>query len=292
MEVNKMTVIIQLLVNSLLIGGFYALVATGFSLVWGVMNVINMVHGTLLMLGSYVTYYLFVQGADPLVTLPIPVLAIFLLGYFMQRQIINPVVKAPVWMTLVLTFGLELLITNLAIFFFSASPVSVNIGYGSKSISVGDIRIPLMNLVVFISAIVTSFVLFYIVDKTRLGRAIQATRMDREIAEIYGVKTSTIYSITFGISAALAAAAGSLLITYTPVTPNMGMSFTAKAFTVCVLGGLGNLRTIIPAGIILAFMEKVGGYYVGTSYTAAFGYGILLLVLVLSPSGLWGKKYY
>jgi branched-chain amino acid transport system permease protein len=283
---------IQIIVNSILLGGIYALVASGFSLVWGVMNIINMTHGSIMMLGAYSTFFLWKIGIDPLISIPISMLIMFVFGYALQKKIINRIINAPMWMTLVITFGLDLFIVNIAILFFSATPRSVVVGYGSLSINIWGISLPLIKLLAFIPALLIIFALYSFVGKTKMGRAIQATRMDPGIAEVMGIEIEKIYAITFGLGACLAAAAGSILSIYSSITPNMGMHYTAIAFIICVLGGLGNIKAVIPAGILLGFIEGFGSFYIGTSYERAIAYASLLIILTFIPSGLFGKQYY
>ena len=283
---------LQVIINSILIGGVYALIASGFSLVWGVMNIINMTHGSLMMLGAYCTYYLSTLGFDPILTIPFSMAVMFGFGFMLQKTIINRIISAPIWMTLVLTFGIDLLIVNIGNFVFTATPRSVLISYSAISLNIAGLSFPAIKLAAFIPAIILILLLYAFVGKTKIGRAIQATRMDPEIAKSMGVQTETIYAITFGLGAAMAAAAGSLLSIYSSITPNMGMTYTALAFLICVLGGLGNIRAVIPAGLILGFIESVGGYWFGSTYEYAIAYGALLLILTFLPNGLFGKKYY
>lgn len=266
--------------------------ASGFSLVWGVMNIINMTHGSLMMLGAYITFFLWQLGVDPLLSIPVSMAVMFGVGYLLQLTVINRIVRAPVWMTLVLTFGLDLLIVNLAIFFFSATPRSVVVEYGSLSLNFWGLSFPLIKLLAFGPAMGLVFLLFLFVGNTKAGRAIRATRMDPEIAQVMGTKVEIVYAITFGIGAALAAAAGSIMSIYSSITPNMGLHYTAVAFVVCVLGGLGNIKAVIPAGLILGLLESFGGFYLGSSYDQAIAYASLLIILTFIPNGLFGKQYY
>lgn len=283
---------IQVIVNSILLGIFYALIASGFSLVWGIMNIINMTHGSLMMLGAYCTFYLWQIGLDPLLTIPISMVVMFGLGYILQKEVINRIIRAPTWIIFVLTFGLDLLIVNLSIFFFTATPRSVVVEYGSSSVNLLGLTFPLVKLMVFVPSIMLIFLLYTFVDNTKLGRAIRSTRMDQEIAEVMGVNIEKIYAITFGLGAALAAAAGSLLSIHSVIAPNMGLSYTALAFVVCVLGGLGNIKAIIPAGIILGFIGNFGVHYLGATFEHAVNYAFLLIILTFIPRGFFGKKYF
>jgi branched-chain amino acid transport system permease protein len=209
-----------------------------------------------------------------------------------QWGIINRIVRAPLFMTLVLTFGLDMLIVNLALLAWEANYRTVAPWYAPLSLAAGGVIIPVSRLAIFVVSLVITAALYLFLSRTRMGRAIQATRMDLDGAQLVGVSIGRIYAWTFGISAAMAGAAGSLLAVVTPVSPIMGASFLGKAFLVCVLGGLGNMAGALLGGVILGLFETGAAVAFGPGYQDAASLVLLLLVLVIRPAGLLGRAYY
>jgi branched-chain amino acid transport system permease protein len=288
-----METLLQSIINGLLLGGIYAVVAVGFSLVWGVMNVINVSHGAFVMLGAYATYWLFVLfGLDPFLGAPVAMLITFALGFLVQKVVINRVVRAPIYMTLILTFGLNLLIVNLGLIAWSADFRSVSTAYTGAGLVLGPLVVPYARFGTLLVALLATAALFAFMARTRTGNAIQATRMDLEAAEGVGVRIDVIYALTFGIGAGLAGLAGGLISATLPITPVMGLTYTGKAFVVTALGGLGNMAGALVGGLALGLAETVGATLIGPGYQDAIGYTILVLVLILRPQGILGRAYY
>ncbi len=283
----------QVLINGLLIGGIYAAVGVGFSLTWGVLNIINISHGAMVMLGAYVTFFLFsALGVDPFVSIPISLLALFLLGYTLQRFLINRVIPHGVFMTLVLTFGISLFLTDMSLFAFSGDYRSVTPAYAGVGLNLGGVVLPYLRLGVLIIALLLVTALNLFLGHTKLGRAIQATALNRQAAQLVGVNIFQIYAITFGIGAAMAGAAGSLLSTTITITPVLGDTFIGKSFVVATLGGLGTVQGALVGGLLLGLAESFGASLIGPSYQQAIGFGILVLVLILKPDGIMGKQFF
>lgn len=284
---------VQTLINSILLGGIYACVAIGFSLVWGVMNILNVLHGTFLMLGGYVTFWLFhLYGIDPFISLPLSILLMFCVGYLTQYLVINLVIKAPLFITLILTFGLELFAVNMALHFWTGDYRAVQTTYAEFSFQFGELIVPFIRLIMFILAIVMTGLLFWFMARTRTGRAIRATRMDLDGARLMGVNIGRIYSITFGLGAAMAASAGSLVSVGFSISPVIDVEFLAKSFVICIIGGLGNMVGALVGGLVLGLVENFGAYYFGPGYQNAVGFILMVLVLFIRPEGLFGKTGY
>src|SRR5215467_3510130 len=276
----------QIAVNALLLSGILALVALGFSLVWGIMNIVNLSHGAFIVLGAYLAYGLHeALRLDPFLSIPIAMAALFAVGFLVQRVLINQVIRAPLLATFLLTFGLEILIVNLLNFFFKADTRSVMTPYSGTGFSIGPVRVPWIRLGALGVAIGLVLMLGAFLTRTRLGRAIRATGMDIDAARLTGVKAPTIYALTFGIGAALAGAAGSLLSMIVPFDPNLGGGYTERAFVICVLGGLGNVVNVLIGAAIYAFVEVFVGTWV-PSLSRAVTFAIVVLVLILRPQGL------
>jgi branched-chain amino acid transport system permease protein len=283
----------QILVNGILLGGVYALAAAGFSLVWGVMNIINLSHGSLIMLGAYLTFWLWQSlGVDPFLSIPVSMIVLFIFGYLLQRGVINFVVRAPVFMTLILTFGINLILVNLALVAFTADVRTVTSPYSGVSLELGDVFVPLIYVTIFVVALLLTAATSLLLLRTRLGQAIRAVRMDSDAARLCGARTGSIYAITFGLGAGLAGAAGALISMVDSITPLMGLSYTAKAFTVTVLGGMGSMIGALVGGVCLGLIESFAATTLGAGYKDLVGYILLIVILIVKPTGLFGKEYY
>lgn len=283
----------QATVNGLLHGGLYALVAVGFSLVWGVTHIVNISHGAFVILGAYVAWKLQTAlGLDPLLGMIVAAGALFTLGYVLQRGLINRVINAPIWMTLLLTFGLELLIANALIIAFTGDYRSIETPYASKGLSLGSVQVPYGRLLAFGLAIGLTVALAIFMSRTRTGQAIRATGMDRITARLMGISAAHIYALTFGISVALAAAAGVMVgITGTFEPAEVG-EFTLRSFVISVLGGLGNMWGALAGGLLLGLVEAWGGQYISGTLVNAIAFAVLVFVLIVRPAGLLGRPFY
>jgi branched-chain amino acid transport system permease protein len=276
--------VLQTLVNGVLLGGLYACIGVAFSLLYGVMNLLNLAHGSLIMIGGYISFFAFQRlGLDPFLSLPLSMFGLFVIGYLIQRFIINRVIDANIFMVMILTFGIDLILINAALLLWSADYRSINPGWAGSGLRLGPVIIPALRLAVFAMALVLTGVLAAFMARTETGQAIQATALDRYAAKLVGIDVMKVYALTFAISSALAGAAGTLLAMVLPIYPEMGAALTVKAFVIAVLGGLGGLYGALVGGVILGIVELTGGYLLGPSYQVALGLLILLLVLMFRP---------
>jgi len=281
--------ILQIIINGLLKGGLYALMAMGMSLIWGVMDIINIAHGSFIMLGAFTTYWLFtLLGIDPFLSLIASIGVLFIFGYIVQRYLINLIIRASAFITLVLTFGIEIFINNLAQVFWSADVRMVQLPYGAANFSIGLLTIPSMRLIAFLLVIVISIVLFFILNRTNLGRSIRATSQDLDAARLMGVDVAKTYSVTFGLGIGAAGAAGTLWSILFPITPMMGGILTLKSFVVVIIGGLGSMLGPLIGGLTLGVTEALGTNWLGATYENLIGFTILVLVLIIRPKGIMG----
>ena len=281
---------LQNAVNGLLIGGVYATVAVGFSLVWGILNVVNIAHGALVMLGAYTTYWLFtLYHVDPLLSLPLTGALLFALGYPLQRIVINQVIRASFLITFLLTFGLELLITNLALAAWTADIRSVTTPYSGNSIVLGPLTIPTIRLVSLGVAALVAAVLHLLMVRSRLGIAIRATASDQEAARLMGIPIAHVYALTFAIAAASAGIAGGLISLSFPIYPAMGAGYTLVAFVTCVLGGLGSVPGALLGGLVLGLLQTYAASWLGPNFDSIVAFSALILVLAVRPAGLLGR---
>lgn len=280
----------QVFINGLLVGGLYALMALGLSLIWGVMDVINIAHGAFIMLGAYITFWLFKAGIDPLLSLPVSMGALFVLGFLLQKYVINLVIRAELFVTLLLTFGIDILIVNLARVAWTADVRRVATSYSGASLDVAGLTIPLVRIIAFVLALVLAGALFLLLERTRMGRAIRATSQDLLAARLMGTPVSNTYAITFGLGAAAAGAAGTLWSMLFPITPTMGGVLTLKSFAVTIIGGLGTMAGPVVGGLILGIVENFTSAYVGTTFPNLVSFALLVLTLIVRPRGLLGGR--
>lgn len=279
----------QYIVNGLLQGGLYACIAVGFALVWGVLSIVNMLHGTLVVLGAYLTIFGVQYYELPLaLVIPIVCVLVFLVGYAVQYGLLNRVIGQPILITLTLTFGLDLILGNVILKTFTATPRSLITDFGELQFL--DIRIPMARLGATLVAGFMTMLLYWLLRHSRLGRAIIAVRMDRHAAALMGIKIKQIYALAFAIGAFMAAAAGCAVALVYPVTPTLSGVFLGKAFIVCVMGGLGSVPGAIVGGFVLGMVESVGALQLGPQWATSVGFLLMMCVIVLFPSGLVGKR--
>jgi len=281
---------LQFVIDGLLLGGVYAAVGIGFALVWGIMNVVNLAHGALIMLGAYVTFWLYrLAGVDPLLSIPISMAVLFVLGWLIQRVLINQVIRAPLLVTFLMTFGLELMIVDLALNFFSADNRSVQSFYSGARWEFAGITIPQVHLYTLLIALALAAAMQLFLTRTTIGNAIQATSMDLDAARLVGIRIGRVYALTFALGAAAAGAAGSLISLNYAISPGAGEFYTPIAFVVCVLGGLGTINGALIGGLVFGVVQSLSQAFIGPAYQNAIAFGLLVLVLLLRPSGILGK---
>jgi branched-chain amino acid transport system permease protein len=282
---------LQTLVNGIVLGSLYACLAVGFSLVWGVLNVINMLHGSLIIFGGYLTFFAWHSyGIHPLIALPVVALLMYFIGYVTQLLMINRVIDQPVLTTLTLTFGLDLILYNFMTVYYTATPRRVTLDLGA--LDLGGIAIPVDRLLGMALALVLTGMLYLVMRRSRIGRAIVAVRMDSAAAALMGIKVDRIYAITFGIGALMAGATGAIFAIVYPVTTNLSGIYLGKAFVVCVIGGLGSVPGALVGGIVLGIIESFAGQFFGPQHALTVGFLLMLALLVIRPTGLTGIKGY
>lgn len=275
----------QILVNGVLLGGLYGLMALGMGLVWGVLNIVNLAHGALIMLGGYVVYYLYTgAGLDPFLALPVAMAVMFALGWILERYVLALVVRSAMLNTLLVTFGLDVLITYLAQLAFTADLRTINPPYTGESFQLAGVTIPLAPLGGFVVAVVLAAALGLFLSRTRTGRAVRATAQNLTAARLHGIDPRSVYALTFGLGAALAGAAGGLYGIVSQLTPYVGVTLTAKSFVVAILGGLDSPPGVILGGILLGVAEAATALYLDPTYTNVISFGMLVLLLVLRPA--------
>jgi branched-chain amino acid transport system permease protein len=279
----------QVVVSGILSGGLYAMVALGLALIFGVMRVINIAHGPLLMLGAYATFFLHTHlDMNPFLTVPISMAALFVLGMVLQRSLVFRVVDAPELSSLLLTFGISIALVNLAQLAFTSDLRAVE--YITGAWLVGGLALSKPRVIAFLFAAGVTALAFVFLQRTRLGKAIRATSQSREVAMVCGVDVGRIHMITFGLASALAAAGGSLLAVIVAIQPEMGQVWTFKSFLVIVLGGAGNYPGALLGGMLLGLVEQLASLFLTTQLSEVVAYVLLVLVLLVRPTGLLGGR--
>jgi branched-chain amino acid transport system permease protein len=281
----------QIVVYGILIGGLYALIALGFTLVFGVMRIVSFMHGDLVMIGMYVTFLAFsVFSVDPYAALVISLPVLFVLGALIFQLTVGPILQRGTESQLIVTLGVSIMLTNLARFVFTADAKAVRPSYGSASVTILGFQVTVTLGLSFLAVVLLSSVLYWFLHGTDTGKAIRATALDAETAALMGVDVRRITLITFGIGAGLAGAAGSLLAPLFYVEPAIGLPFTIKSFVVVVLGGMGSFWGAILGGLILGIAESLGAVYISAEYQILVGFVLLLVVLLVRPQGILGRR--
>jgi len=280
----------QILVNGLMTGFVYALVAVGLTLTWGVMDVINFSHGEFLLWGMYAAFGLWsVFTIDPLFALPICAVLIFILGGLTYFGIIKRVLNAPGLTALLATFGLSMILKNLAQFFFTANYRNVtNTIFGNDTFRVLGLHIRQDYLVAAAGSLLLTILVMLFINKTKTGVAIKATSINRQTAQLMGINTDKIFAITFGLSGACVGAAAALMVSFTPITPNSCTLYSILAFVIVALGGFGNIKGALLAALIVGVVEALGGFWLDTTFKYAIVFAVYLIVMQIRPKGLFG----
>jgi branched-chain amino acid transport system permease protein len=270
----------QLLIDGILIGAIFALAAYGMALVWGVMNVINIAQGEFVMLGGYVAFFLYVSGIHPLFGIPIAALVLFFFGWSLYKSIIFRVVDKDLFISILATFGLSILLQQLANELFGADVRTAESGFGTILLFEGLVTIAEIKLVSFGAALILGTLLLLFLKKSRLGQAIRATAQNARAARIMGIDTDRVYAATFGLNAAICGAAGALVAMTWIIHPYLGLPYTIRSFMIVIVAGLGNVAAVLGAGAGLGVAENFAGFIFGAEYQAAFVFGLLVVILV------------
>lgn len=283
---------LQPLISGILTGGVYALAGIGMSLVFGVMNISNFAHGDLMMLGMYLAFFAFtLLHIDPYISLVLIIPMAFLFGYMMEKVFINRVIHHPHQNQILLTVGLGLIMSNTALLAFTSDPKILTTTYSSSSFNLlGDVSVSVPLLLSFLVTCLITVILYIFLSKTSTGMALRATSQNREAAQLMGINVAKMSAIAFGIGTALAATAGALIAPTYYIHPLAGHSFLLKAFTICVLGGLGSVVGAGVGGIIIGVVEAMSSTYLSSDWKDVIVFVIFLAVLLFRPQGLFGKK--
>jgi branched-chain amino acid transport system permease protein len=281
--------LLQVVISGLLLGGVYALFAAGMNMIFGVLRVINLAHGELMMLGAYTTFWLFaLANVNPLLSIPVSALVMFSLGAVIERTLIERVVGQPLLSSLLLTFGLSTLFMGIALSLWTANFRSVP--YLTGSVNVFGLNLSQTRLVAFAVAVTVTGLTFGFLRFTTFGKAIRATAQNAEVAQVCGINVGRVRLVTFALGSAMAAVAGSLIAMIFTISPEMGRMFLGRAFAIVVLGGLGSFVGAFIGALALGVVETLAAYFTDTQLAEGVSYAVLVLVLLLRPSGLFGDR--
>jgi len=279
----------QILVNGILMGLVYSLIAIGLTLIWGVMDLANFAHGEFLMLGMYLAYWMYtLLHVDPLFAAPLAALVFFMLGRVVYRVVVKPVMRSSALSRILVTFGLGIVLCNLALFLWTPNFRSVGRPLLAGTVVVGSLRLPAAKLAASLVSLGVSAGLYYFLTKTRTGRALQAVAMDSDAAVLVGVDVEKMLALAFGLGVGCAGMAGCLLAEFSYVAPTVGSVFSLLAFASVALGGFGSVPGALLGALLIGLGEAFGGFLVGPAYKYVIVYGIYLLVVVVRPRGLMG----
>ncbi|HXZ45306.1 MAG TPA: branched-chain amino acid ABC transporter permease [Pseudolabrys sp.] len=284
-------IVAQAVINGLLIGGIYALVSIGVTLIFGVIKIVNFAQGEFVMIGMYISFFLFAYlGVDPIISLIVSMPVLFVAGVLIQHFLIRRVLGLNDLPQIFLTFALSLLILNLALMLLTANYRTVHTWYSDEALHISGLYIPVAKLIAFVLAMALSAALWIFLHTTDLGKAMRAAAQKPEVAMLMGINPNRVFCVALGIALALAGAAGSLLMPFYPAYPMVGQVFTLMAFVAVVLGTLGNVVGALIASLMMGVAESLGIQFVGADSGLIVVFLMLLLTLAVRPSGLAGGR--
>ena len=292
-----MAAVAQFVVNGLLVGALFAAVAVGFALIWGVVDIINLAHGEMVMLGGYVSYWTLVtvvgdaagSALVALATVPVAIAVLFVVGYILQRVLVARVIGTDVFLTLLVTFGASIAIQQLAIRAWTANPRAIQVGFADPSVTLGGVVVPKMKFVAFAGAIVLTVAMYLYLVNTRSGRAVRAVAQNAEAAALVGVDVEHTRALTFGLSSAIAGGVGAFIAMILSIQPQMGLIYTLKSFVIVVFGGIGSVPGALIGGLLLGTVEELTTGLISSQWTLAVSFGLLVVLLIVKPRGLFGQ---
>jgi branched-chain amino acid transport system permease protein len=287
----QLEIVLPAMLNGIATGAVYALVALGLTLIYGVLHIVNFAHGSLLMLALYGVYFLYtLLGIDPYLALPIVIPAMFALGYALQRTVIATASHGREDNILLVTLGLSIVIDNLALYLWSADTRTINPSYAFDTVDLGIAFIAVPKLVSFAGALVVTALLWLLIQRTDLGKAIRAVARERQGARLVGIDVEHIFAMSFGIGIACVGAAACLLLPSYYAHPGVGESFVVVAFTIVVLGGMGSFVGALIGGFIIGLTESLGGLFLGENLGRIGVFVIFIAILLFRPTGLFGQR--
>jgi branched-chain amino acid transport system permease protein len=277
--------------NGLLAGGIYVLVAVGLTLIYGVLHIINFAHGSLLMLAMYAVFFLWkLLGIDPYMSLPLVTAGAFVVGFVLYRGLIGRFSHGRDENILLITLGVSIVADNAALLFFGGDTETVDVPYAGQIVEIGAAFLPLAKLISFGASLLICLVLGLFMARTDTGKAIRAVAKERQGARLAGIDVEKIFAVSYGIGIACLGAAACLLMPTFYVTPQSGYAFVLVAFTIVVLGGMGSFVGAAIGGFLIGVTESLGGLFLGEQLGQIGISLIFILILLFKPTGLFGAK--
>lgn len=284
----------QVTLNGLALGGLYTLMGTGFSLQWGISGIINLAYGGFLVFGAYIAYAFFqALGVQPIISALPAAVILFILGIVLYRFLLRPAIRRGSFVvTLVMCFAIELVLENIMLIVWASDYRMVTSPYSNLGVRLLNAQVPLIKLIIFLVSLAFVYLVYLFMSSTKTGKAIQASALDPKGAEMVGIDVQRMYAINFGLGAAIAGVAGALMSNISAFSVVVTGSLLGKVFVITILGGLGNIWGALLGGITLGLVECYGAITIGPEYNEAIGLLVMVLVLVLRPRGLIGRKYW
>jgi branched-chain amino acid transport system permease protein len=283
-------IVIAAVINGLLTGAVYALVSVALTLVYGVLHIINFAHGAILTAAMFAAFFAEQAGVDPLIAMFGLAPLFFILGYAVQRYIIGPASHGEDSNTLLVTLGLSILIENLLLAAFGSDTRTIDVPYGFSSIDLGFVFLPAPRVIAFAVTCMVAALLWALLKKTDIGKAIRAVAKEKLGAALVGIDVAHVYAVTFGLGAACLAVAACVLLPSYYVQPRVGNAYVFVAFTVVVLGGMGSVPGAMVGGLFIGVVESLSGLYFGESLGQLGIFVIFILALLMRPTGLFGAR--
>jgi len=278
------------IINGLIIGSTYVLVASGLTLIFGILDVVNLAHGEVYMIGAYVAFTASaLMGLNFWVALVIAMIVVAVLGILMEKVFFKPLRDKPHINSMIVSIAVSVLLSNIAMLIWGSDPRLLVTPMATQTLRFLGVAVTVQRLIVIVVGAAMIIALNLFIEKTTLGKTMRATAQDRDASALMGINIDRVFTLTFAIGCALAAAAGTLIAPVFLVFPTMGATSFVKGFTVVILGGLGNVLGAVYAGLLLGIVESVGAVYVSTAYKDAFSFIILILFLLFRPNGIMGR---
>jgi branched-chain amino acid transport system permease protein len=288
---DTFSLVIQQVANGLIIGSMYALMSIGMMLILGIMTVINMAHGEFYMLGGYVCYFLMARvGINYLVALPISMIFVAGVGILSEKITVRPLVGRPWFSTFLTTFGLSMILRDLAQIIWGVDPLEIASPFSHKRVVIGPVFLTEHRIFIFVMGVLVIGLLYIFIKGHKVGMAMRAVVRDREASALMGINLNAMNSFTFALGAGTAALAGALLGAIFNVLPSMGELPLVKGFAVVIMGGMGNVQGILFSGLILGVAESLAASFISLGLSDAIAFAILIVILLCKPSGLFGKR--
>lgn len=282
--------IVQLLLNGVLLGGVYSLMAIGLTLIFGVVRIVNFAHGEFVMLGMYATFLLHsLLGMDPYVSILVVTPLMFVIGWVLNRLLMKRVVGKPAVVQIFVTVGLSQIMMSGALMVFHGDFLQVPTSYSTTSIHIGPYLVGLPQVIAFLISMLVYALLFLLLHRTYTGKAIRATAQNRESATLMGVDIKKMYALTLAIGTALTGLCAALLTPMYPVNPTIGLNFVLMTFVVVVMGGLGSIPGALLGGLLIGIVETMSSYFFDPGWKQAVYFIVFILLLIVRPQGFFGK---